>query len=119
MRTVMAMLISQNKLASKNDDAARSINWRNFLRLGRNTNANIRFAGKRDGSSAFGHHGAAGVPLDVLLDKYAQRPSHRASAEPLSDPDTIRAYADDDQMLDDLDANVDQAAYNSANSIDN
>lgn len=95
----------------------RSINWRNFLRLGRNTNANIRFAGKRDGSSTHTPHNLV-VPLDVLVEKYAQqRAGHRTSAEA---PDTDRiAYIDDDQILDDTDANVDQTGYSSALAMDN
>lgn len=99
-------------MANKNDEALRSINWRNFLRLGRNTNANIRFAGKRDGSSTLTHHNLP-VPLDVLMEKYAQRGSHRMSAEL---PDN---FTDDGQGLDDMDANIDQTGYSGANGMDN
>lgn len=103
-------------MADKNDEPVRSINWRNFLRLGRNTNANIRFAGKRDGSSIHTPHNLV-VPLDVLVEKYAQRASHRASAE-ATDADRV-AYTDDDQILDEMDTNVDQTGYNSAMGMDN
>lgn len=94
----------------------RSINWRNFLRLGRNTNANIRFAGKRDGSSTHTPHNIV-VPLNVLVEKYAQHANHRASAE-VQDTDGS-SYNDDDQIMDDVDGNVDQTVYNSALGMGN
>lgn len=104
---------SQNAMANK-ADAVRSINWRNFLRLGRNTNANIRFAGKRDGSSTSNHHSVA-VPIELLIEKYAQRTVHNTNADA---QDTDRSIlTDDEQQLDDIDTIPDQTTFNDANDL--
>lgn len=87
-------------LRSKND-ALRSIHWRNFLRLGRNTNANIRFAGKRDGSSTTHRN----VPLEMLIEKFA----HDQKANPdLQDLDQRNLLINDDEELEDFDVSPEQ-----------
>lgn len=93
-------------------EALRAINWRNFLRLGRNTNANIRFAGKRDGSSTTNHHNA--IPYDMLLEKFAheQKPTHNANTDPQDDRNGLN---EDEQ--DGIDSNAEQfqSVYNNGN----
>lgn len=92
-------------------EALRAINWRNFLRLGRNTNGNIRFAGKRDGSSTVNHHNA--IPLEMLLEKFArdQKPMHSPNTDNHDDRNMIN---EDEQPSDGIDSNPDQfqGSYN-------
>lgn len=87
-------------------EALRALNWRNFLRLGRNTNANIRFAGKRDGSSTGPHHNA--IPIEMLLEKFAQKPH---------DQQDERMTEDDQQPLDETNPDQYQAVYSNANEL--
>lgn len=97
------------------NDPLRAINWRNFLRLGRNTNANIRFAGKRDGSTTNSHRNA--IPIEVLLEKFAQqKQTHSSNADSPDD----RNVNDDEQILDGIDTNPDQypAVYSNANDLE-
>ncbi|XP_031630292.1 FMRFamide-related peptides [Contarinia nasturtii] len=98
-------------------DALREINWRNFLRLGRNTNANIRFAGKRDGSSTTNFHT---VPL-MLLEKFA----HDQKSVHNSNPDTAQdernfVVNDDEQSIDGIDSNAEQfqSVYSNGNELE-
>lgn len=97
-------------------DALRAINWRNFLRLGRNTNANIRFAGKRDGSSTINHHNA--IPLEVLLEKFAQKSVHSSNTDAQDDRNGV--VNEDEQQIDGLDSNADQyqAVYSNGNDLE-
>ncbi|XP_055311602.1 FMRFamide-related peptides [Sitodiplosis mosellana] len=98
-------------------EALRAINWRNFLRLGRNTNANIRFAGKRDGSSTANRHNA--IPIEILLEKLAhdQKPVHSSNTDTQGDRNLVN---EDEQPIDAIDANADQfqAAYSNGNEIE-
>lgn len=100
-------------------DSMRAINWRNFLRLGRNTNANIRFAGKRDGSSSSSttttnHHTV--VPIEMLLEKIAQqKQAHSSTTDNQDERNNINN--DDEQQYDGIDSNPDQ--YQTVYSNDN
>lgn len=93
------------------NDALRSIHWRNFLRLGRNTNANIRFAGKRDGSSTNSvHHNPPSMPLEMLFEKIArdQKVHNDAVVDVPDQSDQSSFLVNDDEQPDDVDANPDQ-----------
>lgn len=98
-------------------EALRAINWRNFLRLGRNTNANIRFAGKRDGSSTTNHHNA--IPLELLLEKFArdQKPVHNSNTDAQDDRNLVN---EEEQPIDGIDSNSDQfqAVYSNGNDLE-
>lgn len=98
-------------------EALRAINWRNFLRLGRNTNANIRFAGKRDGSSTTNHHNA--IPLELLLEKFAhdQKPVHSSNTDAQDDRNLVN---EDEQPIDGIDSNSDQfqGVYSNGNDLE-
>lgn len=96
-------------------ETLRAINWRNFLRLGRNTNANIRFAGrKRDGSSNSNHHNS--IPLEVLLEKLShdQKQVHSSNTDNQDDRNLTN---EDEQTIDGIDGNADQ--YQPTYSNDN
>lgn len=111
-------------------DALRTINWRNFLRLGRNTNANIRFAGKRGGSStgsggsssnvAVNHHKT--IPIELLLEKMAQQKQQQVhTSNPVDNSNERNMLNNDDQTLfDENDTNADQfqSVYGSSSSTD-
>lgn len=104
---------SQNFVpSSAKAEALRAINWRNFLRLGRNTNANIRFAGKRDGSSTTNHHNA--IPYDMLF-AHEQKPAHNANTDA---QDERNGLNEDEQ--DGIDSNAEQfqSVYNNGNDPD-
>lgn len=99
-------------------DSMRAINWRNFLRLGRNTNANIRFAGKRDGSSTNTNHHTA-VPIEMLLEKIAQqKQTHTSTTDNQDERNLINN--DDEQQYDGLDSNPDQyqTVYSNGNDLE-
>lgn len=98
-------------------EALRTINWRNFLRLGRNTNTNIRFAGKRDGGSATNHHNS--IPIETILDKIAQQKQQVHSANAADIPNE-RNVANDDDQIDANDANPDQyqSMYSNGNDLE-
>lgn len=112
---------SQNFVApsSSKTESLRAINWRNFLRLGRNTNANIRFAGKRDGSSTTNYHNA--VPL-MLLEKYAheQKPVHSSNSDTIQDGSRSLVANDDEQSIDGIDTNAEpfQSVYTNGNELE-
>lgn len=97
-------------------DSMRAINWRNFLRLGRNTNANIRFAGKRDGSSTTNHHNP--IPIEMLLEKIAQQKQSHSSNTDAQDERTM--VNEDEPQLDGIDTNSDQyqTVYSNGNEIE-
>lgn len=98
-------------------DSMRAINWRNFLRLGRNTNANIRFAGKRDGSSTTNHHNA--IPIEILLEKFAtQKQSHSSTNDSQDERNLVNN--DNEQQQDSIDTNPDQfqTVYNNGNELE-
>lgn len=110
-------------------DALRTINWRNFLRLGRNTNANIRFAGKRDGSgistgnsgssSGSTHHNA--IPIEMLLEKMAQQKQQVHTSNPVDTPNERNLVNDDDQTpFDGNETNTDQyqSVYSNGNDLE-
>lgn len=110
-------------------DALRTINWRNFLRLGRNTNANIRFAGKRDGSgistgnsvsnSGTNHHNA--IPIEMLLEKMTQQKQQVHTSNPVDIPNERNMVNDDDQTpFDGNDTNTDQyqSVYSNGNDLE-
>lgn len=107
-------------------DALRTINWRNFLRLGRNTNANIRFAGKRDGggsggiSSGNNHHNA--IPIETLLEKMAAQKQQVHTSNPVDIPNERNMVNDDDQTIpfDGNDTNADQyqSVYSNGNDLE-
>lgn len=104
-------------------DALRTINWRNFLRLGRNTNTNIRFAGKRDGggintgNSGTNHHNS--IPIETFLDKIAQQKQQAHTSNPVDTPNERNMVNDDDQ-IDANDANPDQyqSMYSNGNDLE-
>lgn len=110
-------------------DALRTINWRNFLRLGRNTNANIRFAGKRDGSSANTAYNGNGsgtnhrnaIPIEMLLETMAQQKQQLHTSNPVDNSNDRNMVNDDDQTsFDGNDSNTDQypAVYNNGNDLE-
>lgn len=101
-------------------DALRTINWRNFLRLGRNTNANIRFAGKRDGSDSGNSHFNA-IPIEVLLEKMTQQKQQAHTSNSVDIPNEQNIGNDDDQTpLDANDTNADQyqTMYSNGNDLE-
>lgn len=99
-------------------DTLRAINWRNFLRLGRNSNANIRFAGKRDGSSTTNNHNS--IPIEILLEKMAQQKqqTHNLNADMQNERPMIND--DEQQMMDGIDTNSDQyqTIYSNGNDLE-
>lgn len=108
-------------------DALRTINWRNFLRLGRNTNANIRFAGKRDGgstgistgNSGTNHHNA--IQIEALLEKMAQQKQQVHTSNPVDMPNERNMGNDDDPTpFDGNDTNTDQyqSVYSNGNDLE-
>lgn len=98
-------------------EAVQAINWRNFSRLGRNTNANIRFAGKRDGSSTSNHHNA--VPLEMLLEKFAheQIAGHSSTTYAQNDRNMVN---EDYQTTNGIDSNPEpfQSVYRNDNELE-
>lgn len=107
---------SQNFVpSSAKAEALRAINWRNFLRLGRNTNANIRFAGKRDGSSTTSHHNA--IPLEMLLEKFAHEPKpvHNSNTDPQDDRNLLN---EDEQDGSGPNSEQFQTVYTNGNDLD-
>lgn len=93
----------------------RAINWRNFLRLGRNTNGNIRFAGKRDGSSTGTHHNT--IPLEIMLEKIShdQKPVHSPNAD---SQDNRNMAIEDEQMSDGIESNPEQFQGTYSNDLE-
>lgn len=77
-------------------DALRAINWKNFLRLGRNNNANIRFAGKRDGSDSGTNHFNV-IPIEMLLEKMAQQKQQLHTSNSVDIPNERNIVNEDDQ----------------------
>lgn len=101
-------------------EALRAINWRNFLRLGRNTNANIRFAGKRDGSDSATNHFNV-IPIEMLLEKMAQQKQQLHTPNSVDIPNERNIVNDDDQIpFDGSATNTDQyqTIYSSGNDLE-